>query len=204
MNRILIRAALAATTLVTAASLVGCSDDDMSGMQHSPSASQSATASGTASESADFNEADVTFAQMMTPHHEQAVAMCDIILQKTGVDPKVTELANQIKAAQQPEIDTMAQWLTAWGKPPAPGDMAHGDSDGMMTAEDMADLESADGPTAQRLFLEQMIKHHEGAIMMARQEILQGKNAGAVDLARTIESTQKEEVSSMKSLLDKV
>jgi uncharacterized protein (DUF305 family) len=74
----------------------------------------------------------------------------------------------------------------------------------MMTAEDMADLESADGPTAQKLFLEQMIKHHEGAIMMARQEILQGKNAEAVDLARTIESTQEEEISTMKSLLDKV
>ncbi len=66
---------------------------------------------------ADHNDADVSFAAGMVPHHQQAIEMSDIILAKQGIDQRVVDLANQIKAAQGPEIATMQQWLTGWGAP---------------------------------------------------------------------------------------
>ena len=82
-----------------------------------------------------FNDADVMFAQMMIPHHQQAVEMSDLILDKSGIDPEVKALAEQIKGAQQPEIDTMNGWLKAWDATmPDHGGMDHGsDNGGMMT-----------------------------------------------------------------------
>ncbi|WP_234714477.1 DUF305 domain-containing protein, partial [Mycobacterium tuberculosis] len=55
------------------------------------------------------------FVTMMIPHHEQAIEMSDILLAKDGADPRVVELAEQIKAAQGPEIDKMLGWLEDWG-----------------------------------------------------------------------------------------
>src|SRR5262245_12367055 len=101
---------------------------------HAMTASASATSSAPGAQA--HNDADVTFAQHMIPHHQQAVEMSDIVLGKQGIDPRVTELANQIKAAQGPEIDEMQQWLTEWGMPS--GDMAmpgHGDMPAMQGME---------------------------------------------------------------------
>ena len=89
------------------------------------------------------------FAAMMIPHHQQAVEMSDIILAKKGIDPRVVDLATQIKAAQGPEIQTMKGWLEDWGIPyddsmsdmGGMGGMDHGD--GMMSDDDMAALDAA-------------------------------------------------------------
>ena len=72
---------------------------------------------------------DVMFAQMMVPHHEQAVEMADLALQKDSVSTEVTSLAEQIKQAQGPEIQTMNSWLKEWNAP-ASAEMNHGGSDG--------------------------------------------------------------------------
>ncbi len=63
------------------------------------------------------NMADAHFAQMMIPHHQQAIEMSDIILAKQGIDPRVVDLAIQVKAAQSPEIAQMQGWLSQWGMP---------------------------------------------------------------------------------------
>ncbi|MDJ0358243.1 DUF305 domain-containing protein [Paenarthrobacter sp. PH39-S1] len=60
--------------------------------------------------------ADTMFAQMMMPHHAQAVEMSTIMLAKTGLDAKITTRAKNIKAAQGPEIVKMTGWLTPWGE----------------------------------------------------------------------------------------
>ena len=60
------------------------------------------------------------FAQHMIPHHQQAIEMSDMILAKQGIDPRVVELANQIKVAQGPEIEQMQGWLKEWGQPTMP------------------------------------------------------------------------------------
>jgi uncharacterized protein (DUF305 family) len=152
----------------------------------------------------EFNNADVMFAQMMIPHHEQAIEMSDLVLAKSGVNPEVTALAQQIKAAQQPEIDTMKAWLDAWGHP-AMGDrgMQHDSGGGMMTDEEMRQLEQASGIDGQRLFLAGMIRHHEGAIKMAQTEIDAGKNPETIDLARNIATSQQKEIDLMRELLKK-
>ena len=180
--------------LATGLTLTGCSNpgSDMQGMDHgSSSAPHSADAAA---------QADIDFAMNMIAHHQQAIEMSDVLLGTQGADPEVAELAERIKAAQQPEIDTMTRWLTAWGEDPAMGGMRHGD--GMMSPDDMAALEDADGPTASRLFLEQMIVHHEGAIEMAEQELAEGKDARARDLAQRVIDDQTAEIAEMRSMLD--
>lgn len=153
----------------------------------------------------DFNSADVMFAQMMVPHHVQAVEMSDVILAKDGIDPRVISLAEEIKAAQQPEIDALNGMLKSWGMPQAPTDgmdMGHGDQmDGMMTEEDMAALDAATGTEASRLFLEQMIVHHEGAVEMAQIEVDSGTNPDAVAMAQAIIDAQNIEIETMREIL---
>ena len=193
-RQLLLVAAVAATALA----LSGCAPGNggMSGMDdHAPDkppASDSQVA-------ADFNDADVAFAQMMIPHHEQAVEMSDMLLAKDGIDQRVAELAAQIKDAQQPEIDQLRDWLTDWGQQEADmGGMNHG---GMMSDDDMTALEAAEGAEAARLFLEQMTEHHEGAIAMAEAEVDDGRSEDAKGMAATIVATQTDEIATMQELL---
>ncbi|MFD2027325.1 DUF305 domain-containing protein [Promicromonospora aerolata] len=196
--------------LATALALSACagSDDptmDMPGM----SASESPSSSDGVHDGEAFNDADVMFAQMMIPHHEQAIEMSDVILGKEGIDPEITDLATQIKAAQGPEIAQLNIWLDEWGAEQpddSMGDMDHGDMgdesmDGMMSEEDMQALEGAEGAEAGRLFLEQMIVHHQGAVEMAQTEVEDGSNAAAIEMASTIVSTQSSEIQTMEDLL---
>jgi uncharacterized protein (DUF305 family) len=161
---------------------------------------------GTA-EGGTFNDQDVMFAQMMIPHHEQAIEMSDVILAKDGVDPEVTDLANQIKDAQAPEIEQLTTWLEEWGSPMEESGgmdheaMGHGSMDGMMSEEDMQALDAAQGAEAGQLFLEQMIVHHEGAVEMAQTEVAEGENEDAVAMAQEIVETQQAEISTMEDLL---
>jgi uncharacterized protein (DUF305 family) len=155
---------------------------------------------------ADYNAADEMFVTGMIPHHEQAIEMAEILLGKDGVDDRVVALAARIQAAQQPEIDLMNSWLDEWGVDSDMGDMPgmdHGD-DGMMSDDDMAALEAASGEDASALFLEQMIEHHEGAIEMSQQELDNGENADAVDLARQIIDAQTAEIAEMEGLLSEL
>ena len=187
----------AATALVAALTLAGCTATQQA--DDAPPASASSSAADA------FNDADVTFAQMMIPHHEQAIEMSDTLLDKDGVDEEVRDLAQQIKDAQQPEIDQMKDWLDQWGEDESMGGMGHdmgAMGDGMMSEEDMGRLDDATGAEATELFLEQMIMHHEGAIQMAEVEVEEGENPEAVALAERIIEAQTEEISTMQDLLD--
>ena len=152
--------------------------------------------------SGDFSPGDVIFAQMMIPHHEQAVEMSELILAKDDVDPAVVELAEEIEAAQAPEIAQMESWLDAWGVPGMDGDPGSmGGMDGMLTDDEMDDLQAADGATGTTLFLEGMIEHHEGAIAMAEQHQKNGENAEALALSASIMESQAAEIEVMRELL---
>ena len=192
-------AATATITLTALLALAGCASTTSSGgMDNMPGMGSSASASP----AADVNNADMQFTMMMIPHHEQAVEMADMILAKDGIDENVVALAEEIKAAQQPEIDQLQDWLDEWGAESdtdAADDMDHGG--GMMSDEDMQALEAATGAEASRLFLEQMTMHHEGAIAMARDEVDNGQNADAVEMAQTIVDTQTAEIATMQELL---
>ena len=160
------------------------------------------------------NSEDVTFAQRMIAHHQQAVQMSDIILGKPGVDPRVVDLANQIKAAQGPEIQQLQTWLNEWGQPTiptTPGSMTPGapnhggmpgmtGMDGMMSEQDIQALTNAQGVDASKLFLTQMIQHHQGAITMAQNEIKSGQYSPAVALPHSIVTDQQQEITTMQKI----
>lgn len=154
------------------------------------------------------NDADVTFAQQMIPHHEQAVEMAE--LAETRADStEVQELASQIEAAQGPEIETMTGWLQSWDEEVPSGgmsgmdhgDMSSGDMAGMMSEEEMAKMGSSSGAQFDRMFLTMMIEHHEGAIEMAQVEQEEGEFADALAMAEQIEKAQTSEIQLMEELL---
>lgn len=164
----------------------------------------STSAAGTADISEEHNDADVMFAEMMIPHHRQAVDMSETLLAKDGISTEVAEFAQKVIDAQGPEIDRMNAMLEAWGQDPVTraGEMAgHGNMRGMMSEEDMAALDAAEGTEASRLYLEQMIRHHRGAVDMARDEVNDGQNPEAVALAEDIIDAQESEIAEMEQLL---
>lgn len=205
--------------VVALVALTACSDSDS---DQSAQPSSSAGVSATSVAAAPHNQADVMFAQHMIPHHEQAIEMSDVVLAKDGIDPRVIDLANQIKAAQGPEIDRMQGWLTQWGQAmptstsgmmpsdqsatqsmpsmEMPGDSGMG-MNGMMSDEDMTALQNAQGVDASRLYLTQMIAHHQGAIAMAQTEIEAGQYPDTIAMARTIADTQQQEITTMQTIL---
>jgi uncharacterized protein (DUF305 family) len=199
---------LSSTAIAAAIALAGCANGGGSTSGTSPSPMQTSAAATTPA-AADHNAADTTFAQMMIPHHAQAVEMSDMVLKKQDIPAEVTALATQIKAAQAPEIEQMTGWLKSWNESATASAGAHsghgtGGMSGMMSADDMKKLDAAQGTEAAKLFLTQMIAHHEGAVMMAKTEESSGQNAEAIALSKTIITIQEKEIQEMKALLAKL
>lgn len=179
----------AATAALIALALTGCvwPGGPMMGNGYGPGSGSSA--------SDEHNQSDLAFVMMMIPHHEDAVEMSDLLLAKDGIPADVVAMAEQIKAAQQPEIELMQSWLDDWGVGTMDG-MDHG-----MSGTDMDALERATGDAAAELFLEQMIEHHEGAIVMAQQAIDYGRNPEVRALCESIVASQTAEIVTMQQLL---
>ena len=163
--------------------------DGMMGNMHGNSASNSS-----------YSSNDIMFAQMMIPHHQQAIVMSDIAL-KNSTNPDVLALAKQIKAAQAPEIEQMKAWLKAAGTSLMG---AHGMAmEGMLTDSEISELKSATGVSFDKLFLQGMIGHHEGALTMISM-IVDSDNAEARKLAKDIQTSQSAEIVKMKALLETI
>ena len=168
--------------------------------------------SGSGAATADHNDQDVSFATEMIPHHAQAVQMSEMAVENAE-SQEVKDLAEDISAAQEPEIETMSSWLEAWGEDvpdTSSGDMGgmdHSGMDGMedmpgmMSSDEMDELESASGTAFDQMFLSMMVEHHEGAIEMAQTEQADGEYPDAIALAKTIEQAQTSEIETMKDLL---
>lgn len=158
-----------------------------------------------------FNADDVTFAQGMIPHHQQAVEMSTIALDPArNAGAKVKDLASRIQGAQDPEIELMTGWLKEWGQPvdgmggmsTEGTNMADMDGmEGMMTAEEMTGLEAATGPAFDKLWLEMMVRHHQGAVAMSKTVETDGRAAVVRELAGKIVSAQEAEIAEMKQLM---
>jgi uncharacterized protein (DUF305 family) len=193
-------AAMAGTAVLAFAGGCGAGDHSSSTVHGSAAISTTAPLASTAT----FNDADVTFAQNMIPHHQQALQMTDLAAGRGG-DPEIKQLANQIKAAQDPEIKTMTGWLAAWGRPVEPP-QGHGEHAmlGMMSDAEMGKLTTATGKYFDRMFTQLMIAHHDGAIQMARDEQANGANPEAKNLAATIERSQADEVAKLEKILDRL
>lgn len=198
--------ALGALTLTAALAFgaAACGTDDTS------------TATSSQVSTTEHNDADVEFASNMLQHHAQALSMVDLTEGRT-LDPEVQALADDIRAAQTPEIETFTEWLTDWNEevPKTTDDGGHDmedmddmgdsmDSDmpGMMSADDMGALEDASDSEFQTMWLEMMVEHHTGAVEMAETETSDGQYKAAVDLAGDIVESQTAEIEEMEALLD--
>lgn len=170
--------------------------------------------SASASSATTHNAQDVEFASMMIEHHDQALVMSEMVPERTD-NPQIIALAKAIENAQGPEIDQMQQWLVQWDAttPPATdGHGGHGSNSadtsasgghGMMTDAQMRQLEESSGAAFDKMWLEMMIEHHEGAVEMSKQEVANGQNPQAIALAQTIINAQEAEIAQMKQMLNK-
>ncbi|MDV7136602.1 DUF305 domain-containing protein [Williamsia muralis] len=204
-----------AITVATAGLLgvTGCgvidADSDMGRMQSRMSETSEPTASSTTVQNAtDFNHADVMFAEMMYPHHGQAVEMSDMVKGRTD-NATLIALATTIRSTQTAEMDQMYLWLMSWGAPPPHVDSdgmgvmgrGHGAMNGMMSQEEMDDLANKAGTDFDRLWLTLMIEHHKGGITMAANEVKNGLHPATTAMASTIITTQRVEISQMTTML---
>jgi uncharacterized protein (DUF305 family) len=193
---------VAAAALTAGAALGGCGSNATAPPASPASSPQVAQ---------DHNQADISFAQGMIPHHAQAIAMSAMAAQRAG-SPAVKDLAARIQAAQQPEIDQMSGFLRAWNAPVPSntlptddmGQMDHGAGGampGMMSGNQMQQLGQASGAEFDLMFLEMMVSHHQGAVTMAENELREGQNPEARQLAQRIIDDQQREIVEMQDIL---
>ena len=212
--------------LAAVAAIGACSNSATK--EAAPSSAPSQIQTTASAQAAAHNKADMMFAHMMIPHHQQAIEMSDMVLAKQGMDARVVELAQQIKDAQGPEIQQMQGWLDEWNMdmndgprhggmgdmpghggmdgsgpmmPDMPGMGGMGMMDGMLSPAQMQALRDAQGMKANTLFLTGMIKHHEGAITMAQNEIKNGEFPEAIELSKAIVESQQNEIDTMNAIL---
>lgn len=146
---------------------------------------------------AEFSGADIMFAQMMIPHHQQAVDM-GTLAETRAENPEVKALAAQIKAEQAPEIEQMKGWLQAANSSEHLGhDMGMG---GMLTDAQLLALENTTGNAFDKLFVAGMIAHHQGAIQMAKMVVGSAK-AEANGLGEAIIESQTKQIGQLQALL---
>ncbi|WP_067892907.1 DUF305 domain-containing protein [Nocardia vaccinii] len=199
------RITLAGTGIAVALLIAGCSSDsgsstsgtttpmaDMPGMNHS-------AASSTAPTRTDFDTADVTFLQMMYPHHAQAVEMSKMVPSRSQ-NQQLIALAAKIEAAQAPEMTKFADLLHSFGKPAPSATMDH-PMGGVMSQGQMTALGQASGAAFDKMWLQMMIEHHKGAVTMSNTELADGSNAEVKALAQGIITAQQAEITQMQDML---
>src|SRR5262245_34271986 len=191
MTPILMRIAAPCLAVVAVTFVSGCSESSSTD-QH---AGHDQTTTAENGEAADHNADDVAFAQNMIPHHQQAVEMA-ALAQGNAENPQVRDLANAIIMAQTTEIEAFREWLTKWNAPEAPehGDHSAMPMQGMVDQATMDRMKTLHGPEFERLWLESMIAHHQGAIEMSNAEIANGKNPDVIQMAKTILADQQAEI----------
>lgn len=144
----------------------------------------------------DANMADVTFVQLMLPHHEQALEMTKMARDRAD-DHRVLDLMVQMWDEQAAEIDEMKAMLAGWNVEPAP---LH-DMPGMVSDADMALMSETGGAAFDEMFLTHMIAHHEGAITMAEDVLANGTDPQVRAMAESIIASQQAEIDQMRSIL---
>ena len=178
----------------------GSAQDDLTIIQPGEPGEEASTGTPEAPVEEEPSRADIAFMQMMVPHHAQAVEMSELA-DRYAVDPAVRRMAARIRAAQGPEILMMSAWLEREGvEVPQPGD-GHDGMMGMLTETEMAELARARGSRFDRLFLEGMIRHHQGAVRMSENLAAEGVDVLVTEVAADVYATQNAEIARMRELL---
>lgn len=181
-------------------SLAACSPPSEHDSTHrSAGSSASAASSAAVAPAATFNDADVMFLQMMYPHHAQAVDMSKLVRTRSQ-SQQVKDLATAIENAQAPEMQQMTTLLGSFGKPAPSTTMAHS-MPGLMTPQQMTALEGLSGTAFDKMWLQMMVEHHQGAVDMAQDELKSGTNSDVKAMAQAIITAQQGEIAKMQGML---
>ena len=190
------------TVLALLVSACGGADEVSSEAGQTAAASASGTSSTAAASDAAYNAADIAFLRGMIPHHRGAIQMAELVPDRTD-RPELNQLADEIVATQQPEIEQMEAMLADAGEP-ASGAMEDMEGmegmssmGGMMGEAQMSDLGDAEGAAFDLMFIDMMIAHHQGAIDAAEQVSDQGSNPQALALADEVIAAQQAEIDEM-------
>ncbi|GAA2576485.1 DUF305 domain-containing protein [Actinomadura fulvescens] len=216
-------AVMAATATLAVSGLAGCGggDDDkpdagpkQTVLQPGRPGEPNKTALLGPSQAKPPTDAEVKFVQMMIPHHEQAVEM-SVLAPKQASSTKVKALADRIDKGQAGEISVMQSWLKRMGKSTAGSGGGHGGHGGhggkqdphagmpgMATPDQMKQLREAQGAAFDKLFLQLMITHHQGALTMVKDVLDKGTDVTVQEMAREVQSTQMAEINRMRDLLE--
>lgn len=188
--------------VVLAGGAAGCSGDGSEVSAPAPTAGATAVPGG-------WTDADAAFLTRMIPHHAQALEMAELARTRAA-DPEVRAIADRIGDAQGAEIVMMAGWLDEHGLDvPTAADVAHhlemaGEMDGMtgmLTPDEMDALAAAEGARFDEMFLRGMIRHHAGAIAMAREARLGGTDVRIGEIADDTVAVQSAEIGRLRDLL---
>ncbi len=204
MGSLVRKTATAVIAVVAAVTLAGCggASDRRDGGGTEAASPEAPVITG---EPAGYNAADITFANTVIPHHKQAIALSALVPDRSA-DPELTALASRIAATAQPEINILNVFLVQWNQTPQMGIAAESGLEPTMPGKvddaTMARLKSLRGPEFDRLWLQSMIGHHQGAVVIARSEIANGDNVDAVAMAKTLVATQEAEIGQMKKMLE--
>ncbi|GAA4079769.1 DUF305 domain-containing protein [Actinomadura miaoliensis] len=218
-------AVLALAAAAAAGALGGCSGDEDGGatpkgtvlMPGRPGEANKTAVAGPSTPSPP-TAAEFRFIEMMIPHHRQAIEMASLAPGQAS-DPQVKAMAERIDAAQNVEIAAMQNWLKrhgratsqgqgghaghgAHGGAASPSASAHANMPGMATPQQMEQLRQARGKDFDRLFINLMIIHHQGALTMAKDALDKGTDVTAQEIARDVQSSQQAEINRMRALLD--
>ncbi len=147
--------------------------------------------------------ADITFAQNMTVHHSQAVEMATYLYERTN-DAGLKTIAYDIMLSQQGQIGMMQGWLELWNQPATAPLGAMQQMMGMATQEQVNALKTLPSPELEKQFLELMIRHHQGGVAMAQEELQKGSQPNVKRLADNIVKGQQAEIEYMQGLLQKM
>ncbi|MEU9059659.1 DUF305 domain-containing protein [Streptomyces sp. NPDC048430] len=212
-----VRAAALTTALVAAVLAVGGCDDGSGGEAADAGADKgvSVVAPGKPGEpartlSADEaakaagddtpNSADFRYARMMIEHHEQALVLTALVPGRAS-SASVERLAKRISAAQKPEIGAMEGWLKNNGGDDREETHDHSTMPGMATDKQIEKLRASQGKAFDRLFLELMITHHQGAVTMATEALADGNNVLVEEMANDVVAQQTVEIDRMRGLM---
>lgn len=183
-------------------SVVSCSGQDQDTTNTPQTDKDGVAVTAGANQPAEVNGVDLHFLAMMTPHHQQAVDMSEIILAAQGTSAATADLADRIKVGQEEEIDTMVDWAEQWDQHDLMEQHSQHIANGMITPEQLDQLKTLEGEEADTLFLQLMHSHHAGAVAMTQDQIDNGGYQPLVDLAQQMIDVQTAEMREMEQLLE--
>ena len=183
-------------------SVVSCSGQDSDTTDTPQTDKDGVAVPAGANQPAEVNGVDLHFLAMMTPHHQQAVDMSEIILAAQGTSAATADLADRIKVGQEEEIDTMVDWAEQWDQHDLMEQHSQHIANGMITPEQLDQLKTLEGEEADTLFLQLMHSHHAGAVAMTQDQIDNGGYQPLVDLAQQMIDVQTAEMREMEQLLE--